>query len=85
MLTYRIQTFAYRSAGQGFKFTFPEPDVLRHFPWYGEVLGLISPFMRIDHIFVSQHFVVREAHIVTDGLGSDHRPVVATLYYVEEQ
>jgi endonuclease/exonuclease/phosphatase family metal-dependent hydrolase len=65
----------------GFGFTFPmitsQPP--RHQPWHRQLLYLLAPVVRIDHILVSSHFTVQEAHFIPDNLGSDHRPVVATL------
>lgn len=67
--------------GQGFGFTFPDlvsrPTPL---PWYSKPLHLFNPMVRIDHIMVSAHFTPREIYPISDILGSDHRPVVASLY-----
>ena len=61
---------AFEQAGFGFGFTFPSP---------ARRMGMITPFMRIDHIYYSNHFVVRKAYVVDDAGGSDHYPVVALL------
>jgi len=61
---------AFERAGFGFGFTFSSP---------ARRLGMITPFMRIDHIYYSHHFVARKAYVVNDAGGSDHYPVVALL------
>jgi vancomycin resistance protein VanJ len=63
------------AVGHGFGFTFPD---LRQ---YTESSPILGPVVRIDHIFVSQHFSPYEIHVVASGFGSDHRPVVATLRF----
>lgn len=35
--------------------------------------------VRIDHIFVSDHFRVLSAYVVTNAKGSDHKPVVTVI------
>ncbi|MBN1219341.1 MAG: endonuclease/exonuclease/phosphatase family protein [Anaerolineae bacterium] len=72
-------TDVHHAVGRGFGFTYPEPDVLARLPFYTKPLELISPVVRIDHVFVSKHFTSQETHVVPGGYGSDHRPVVATL------
>ena len=64
-----------RQAGSGFGFTFP--DTRFYFPSHPG----IGPFISIDHILVSQHFVPEEAHVGAGRYGSDHYPVIATLTY----
>ncbi len=61
---------AFERAGFGFGFTFSSP---------ARRLGTFTPFMRIDHIYYSKHFMVRKAYVVDDAGGSDHYPVVALL------
>jgi vancomycin resistance protein VanJ len=63
------------SVGRGFGFTFPD---LRR---YGADSPLPGPVVRIDHIFVSDHFTPQEIHVIPSGYGSDHRPVVASLRF----
>jgi endonuclease/exonuclease/phosphatase family metal-dependent hydrolase len=75
-------TDVHRAVGRGFGFTFPEPDFLALTPWYAQPVKTMSPMVRIDHIFVSEHFIPQETHVVPEGYGSDHRPVVATLRFV---
>ncbi len=67
----------HRAVGQGFGFTFP--DARR----YADNLPILRPLVRIDHIFVSEHFSPQQIHVVPFGYGSDHRPVVATLRFVD--
>jgi endonuclease/exonuclease/phosphatase family metal-dependent hydrolase len=73
----------HHAVGQGFGFTFPEPDVLALMPWYAQAFDKISPVVRIDHIFVNAHLIPEETHVIPNGYGSDHRPVVATLHFAE--
>jgi vancomycin resistance protein VanJ len=73
-----------QAVGQGFGFTFPEPNALHRMislPWPARSLIVTKPIIRIDHILVSNHFIPQEIHVVPDAAGSDHRPVVATLQY----
>lgn len=70
-------TDVHRAVGWGFGFTFPGrwrdpwPLPLHKVP--------LIPILRIDHIFVSRHLLPEETHVVPEGPGSDHLPVVATL------
>ncbi len=59
---------AFENAGSGFGFTFPSP---------ARRLGLLTPFMRIDHIFYSRQFDVHQSYVVEQAGDSDHYPVVA--------
>ena len=59
---------AFEQSGFGFGFTFPTP---------ARRLGLITPFMRIDHIFFNDYFNIHDAYVVNESGGSDHYPVVA--------
>jgi endonuclease/exonuclease/phosphatase (EEP) superfamily protein YafD len=63
------------SVGQGFAFTFPD------FRRYGADSPILRPVVRIDHIFVSDHFTPQAIHVIPSGYGSDHLPVVATLRF----
>lgn len=63
---------AFERAGFGFGFTFPSAN---------RRLGKITPFMRIDHIFYSRHFVAYDAWVSNDAGSSDHFPVVALLSF----
>jgi vancomycin resistance protein VanJ len=57
---------AYHIAGQGFGFTFPvmTSRPLRQQPWHTQLLYLLAPVVRIDHILVSSHFNVQEIHFI---------------------
>ncbi|PUE02804.1 MAG: hypothetical protein C3L25_01050 [Candidatus Sedimenticola endophacoides] len=61
---------AFEKAGFGMGFTFPSP---------ARRMGWITPFMRIDHIFVSGHFQIHDVYVVDEAGGSDHYPVVAVV------
>ena len=63
---------AWREAGQGYGHTFPGAATL--YGW-----RLPRWLVRIDHIFVSDHWRVTEATIGPWDGDSDHRPVVARL------
>jgi endonuclease/exonuclease/phosphatase (EEP) superfamily protein YafD len=69
------------AVGHGLGFTFPKPDVVARMG-YGQLFQKISPVVRIDHIFVNKHFQPQETHVIPNGYGSDHRPVVATLRFI---
>jgi endonuclease/exonuclease/phosphatase family metal-dependent hydrolase len=72
--TYRIMAEplknAHAEAGFGFGFTFPSR---------ARRLGTFLPFLRIDHIFYSEHFQALDCTVGDDAGGSDHFPVIATL------
>jgi len=61
---------AFSSAGFGFGSTFPTP---------ARGIGSLMPFLRIDHIFYSDHFVATSCTVGKQAGGSDHLPVVAEL------
>jgi vancomycin resistance protein VanJ len=74
-------TDAQWAAGQGFSFTFPDLSraITPEQPWYIRALLNMRPLVRIDHIFVSQHFTPRSTRVLPEAYGSDHRPVAAEL------
>jgi vancomycin resistance protein VanJ len=74
LITGRL-TDVQRAVGWGFGFTFPG----RWLDSHDLPTPLIVPVLRIDHILVSSDWTPREIHVVADGPGSDHLPVVATL------
>jgi len=80
--TYRLVadqlTDVHWSVGRGFGFTFPD---LRR---YGANSPILGPVVRIDHIFVNDHFTPQGIHVIPSGYGSDHQPVVATLQFSGE-
>ncbi len=59
---------AFASAGRGYGYS------------YGQALRLGRSFLRIDHILVSDEIGVAACE-VGDGAASDHRPVVADLWF----
>lgn len=63
---------AHEEAGFGFGFSFPAP---------GRRMGLLMPFVRIDHIFYSQELQASAAWTLRDYAGSDHFPVAARLSF----
>ena len=69
---------AHWEAGWGFGFSFPaESSSIYGVPIPGSVV-------RIDHIFYSgEHFLARHALTLSDSGGSDHLPVVATLFLTQ--
>ncbi|MSP14364.1 MAG: hypothetical protein EXR62_15605 [Chloroflexi bacterium] len=67
---------AFREAGWGFGFTFPN-DVTLEQTRIGQV-SVPGPFVRLDYIFYSADFRAQEAH-VTCKSGSDHCYLVAQL------
>jgi len=66
---------AHWEAGWGFGFSFPA-----HSPHYKRI-PIITPMVRIDHIFYSDHFFAQSAQTLATSGGSDHLPVVATLRF----
>ncbi len=66
---------AHWEAGWGFGFSFPaESSSIYGVPIPGSVV-------RIDHIFYSgEHFLARHARTLAESGGSDHLPVVVTLF-----
>jgi endonuclease/exonuclease/phosphatase (EEP) superfamily protein YafD len=67
---------AHWEAGWGFGFTFPA-----HQPRFKQI-PILTPVIRIDHIFYSPHFFARNARTLTESGGSDHLPVTAELSWV---
>jgi endonuclease/exonuclease/phosphatase (EEP) superfamily protein YafD len=64
---------AHWEAGWGFGFSFPA-----HSPRFSDVT-VITPVIRIDHIFYSDHFYPHTARTLNESGGSDHLPVTARL------
>jgi endonuclease/exonuclease/phosphatase (EEP) superfamily protein YafD len=64
---------AHDEAGSGLAFTFPSTSK--------RLLGVVplTPLVRIDHLFVSGHFLALRAGTLADSGGSDHHPVYAEL------
>lgn len=63
---------AHWEAGWGFGFTFPTR---------ARRIGSFMPFIRIDHIFYSDHFCCIKAKVLSQSGGSDHLPMVADFQY----
>ena len=74
-------TDVHRTVGRGFGLTFPNLSALPPLPWYLQPLQKLKTMVRIDHIFVSDHFIPQETHVVGAAFQSDHYPVVATLRF----
>jgi vancomycin resistance protein VanJ len=70
---------AHWEAGWGFGFSFPAPQYQRRF----RKIPVLTPIIRIDHIFYSHHFFVRNARTLGESAGSDHLPVTAQLSLVK--
>ena len=68
-------TDVHHTVGRGFGFTFPT-GLKRIAGWF-----VFGPLVRIDLVFVSQHFLPQEIYVVPNSCGSDHRPVVASLQW----
>jgi endonuclease/exonuclease/phosphatase (EEP) superfamily protein YafD len=68
---------AYREAGWGIGFTFPD----RPGPY-----GLPFPLaLRLDYVWHSPHFAAYDALVTSDSGTSDHRPVIARLILKAEE
>jgi vancomycin resistance protein VanJ len=67
---------AHWEAGWGFGFSFPA-----HQPHFRDI-PILTPVIRIDHIFYSSHFFASSARTLSDSGGSDHFPVTAELSLV---
>jgi vancomycin resistance protein VanJ len=78
--TYRlVNQYLYNAhweAGWGFGFSFPANE-----PRFKDV-PILTPVIRIDHIFYSSHFLARSARTLSNSGGSDHFPVTAELSLV---
>jgi vancomycin resistance protein VanJ len=68
---------AHWEAGWGFGFSFPARS-----PKFKGV-PVLTPVIRIDHIFYNQYFLARSARTLDKSGGSDHFPVVAELSLVK--
>ncbi len=64
---------AHWEAGWSFGFSFPADK-----PRFKRV-PILTPVIRIDHIFYSSHFSARSARTLAESGGSDHLPVTAEL------
>lgn len=71
-------TDLFEAVGRGPAFTYPDYSqpqarVNARFP------PLTPPFLRLDYIFASRHFLPLRAQVWPDAGGSDHRPVLAEV------
>jgi len=69
---------AHWEAGWGFGFSFPA-----HGPTVKGV-PLVTPMVRIDHIFYNHYFFAHSAGTLANVAGSDHLPIVAKLSLVAQ-
>lgn len=75
-------TDAYRAAGWGLGFTFPDFSSRNAVP--GERGSLpLRPIVRLDYIFHSDDFRALEARVWPTSGGSDHRPLLAQFEVLE--
>ena len=65
---------AFAVAGYGIGPTFPGP---------ARRIGLFGPWVRIDYIFASRDFAVKDARRLHQAVGSDHFPVEADLIFID--
>lgn len=73
---------AFREAGRGFGFTFPDFSSPNALPRGLPRIALPVPLLtRIDYVFYSEHFHAAEAFVWPSAGGSDHRPVLARLAF----
>lgn len=62
-------TDAYRMAGYGMGFTFPN-------------VARIPTFLRLDYVFHSEGIMAQQAQVLPNGAGSDHRPIIVDLLII---
>lgn len=75
-------TDAYREAGWGFGFTFPQDVRLEGGRGIRRMIGYVpGPFVRIDYIFRSEDFFAERARVTCEG-ASDHCYLTADLVLV---
>lgn len=66
-------TDVYHQMGSGFGYTY--------MPYVRDLQRRLPPLLRLDYIFTTKHFMPLAAWVKTDSGGSDHRPVLAHLYF----
>jgi endonuclease/exonuclease/phosphatase (EEP) superfamily protein YafD len=71
----------FREVGQGYGNTWPNA---RNSQWPWRRLGRLPLLARIDYVLHSDHWRAVEAHVPDTAGGSDHRPVVVTLEWVND-
>ncbi len=74
---------AFSVRGWGLGATFGAATIRKEFSGSFFERFIAKDIIRIDHIFVSSHFKVESARVVTDAVGSDHKPVMARLRIME--
>lgn len=73
-----VYSDAYREAGWGMGFTFPDFSAVNATPF--DLVALpIRPIVRLDYIFHNRAMVTLSAQVWHTSGGSDHRPVIAEL------
>ncbi|MEZ4672432.1 MAG: endonuclease/exonuclease/phosphatase family protein [Anaerolineae bacterium] len=70
---------AFDAVGRGMGFTFPDLRTFESLPSYWPLPLALPPFLRLDYIFHTAHFIPLEACVWPESGGSDHRPVIARL------
>lgn len=76
-------TDAFSARGWGLGATFGAAAIRKEFSGSFFERIIAKDIIRIDHIFVSSHFKVESARVVTDAVGSDHKPVMVRLRIME--
>lgn len=66
---------AHRESGSGMGFSYPAPPYT-----FMDLKLQTGPLWRIDHIFHSREWIATEAQTLRESGGSDHFPVIATLF-----
>jgi len=72
VVTKKYLSNAFEEAGEGFGFTFPSP---------ARRMGSITPFLRIDHIFLSEDLIVGDVYVSKESGGSDHYPLISRVSF----
>jgi len=78
---------AWREAGAGFGFTYPNfgyYDPVGRYYWNQDATVSVPRIVRIDYIFYAEEFFAAKAWLGAD-IGSDHMPVMANLVWYDEQ
>ncbi len=69
----------FSAKGWGLGSTFGEVRIREKLGWIPLVPLLARDVIRIDHIFASRELRIKEARVLSDAPGSDHKPVTAVL------
>jgi vancomycin resistance protein VanJ len=73
---------SYREVGWGTGHTWPAQQT-KHIP--SRWLQVLAPVTRIDYVFHSRHWDAVEAQVLKMDTGSDHRPIVVTLRWTDNE